>query len=369
MKNVLILSEGFGAGHTQTANAIAKGLKQSNSNIQTHVLELGSSLHPFLAPVILKLYKQTVFSHPKLYGKLYQTQNKRVTKRAAQLALHKIFYTEAYELIQKYNPEKIICTHPFPTMVISRLKRLGLDIPLITVITDYNLHQAWLTKECDTYFISNSEMKDKMIQNGIPASKIVVSGIPVDPDFMTSYSKQTIRKNFNLEKMPTVLVMGGGWGVLNYEDLLNELLFWKEKIQIIICLGNNEKALNELSSNSLFQHPNIKLQGFTKNINQLMEVSDLLITKPGGVTSTEAIAKQLPMLFFNPIPGQEEENCKFFVKNNLGMRINTFDQLNERLSQLITNKIKNSEFIASKYEYNANQCMDQINHCVQQKVV
>ncbi|NBI28845.1 MGDG synthase family glycosyltransferase [Chengkuizengella marina] len=369
MKNILILSEGFGTGHTQTANAIAKGLNLNDSNLQCQVLELGKSLHPILAPFILKLYKKAVFSHPKLYGWLYQSQNEGVTKPISQLAIHKIFYAQTYKFIQQYKPDVIICTHPFPNMVISRLKRRGLNIPIITVITDYNLHQAWLTNECDMYFISNFEMKLKMIQNGVPTHKIKVSGIPIDPNFLVKHNKKSIRDQFDLKEMPTILVMGGGWGVLNFEELLTQLLSWKEKIQIVICLGNNKEAFTQLSSNPLFKHRNIKIQGYTKYINKLMDVSDLLITKPGGITSTEAIAKKLPMLFFNPIPGQEEENCKFFEKYQLGERIHTLNQLNQRLNQFIKKDRNQVEFLPAKYNYYPAKCMDEIFQSIYEKVI
>lgn len=112
--------------------------------------------------------------------------------------------------------------------------------------------------------------------------------------------------------------MGGGWGLVKNEDFLTDLIRWRDRIQLVVCLGSNEKALAELKKDERFRHPHIRLLGFTKEIDKWMEVSDLLITKPGGMTCTEGLAKGIPMLFYKPIPGQEEENLQYFTQHGFG---------------------------------------------------
>ncbi len=318
-KRILILSEGFGAGHTQAAHALAVSLKRMSPQVQTRVLELGSFLHPTLFSMLFSAYKKTVTSQPKLYGLMYRSQYNKQLGRLSQLALHRILYAQTAHIIRTLKPSAIVCTHPFPNAVVSRLKRSsGLDIPLCTVITDYDAHATWISSGTNRYLVSTTEVKEKLISRGVPSRTIRVTGIPVHPNFWENHDRDLIRTQFQLRGMPTVLVMGGGWGLVYQEDLIRYMLMWRDHIQFIFVLGNNRKMLMQLSEDPAFNHPNVRLLGFTREVSKLMEVSDLLITKPGGMTCTEAMSKGLPMLFHKPVPGQEEENAKFFASHGFG---------------------------------------------------
>jgi processive 1,2-diacylglycerol beta-glucosyltransferase len=334
-KRILLLSEGFGAGHTQAAHALSVGLRQLSPNVNTRVIELGAFLHPTLAPLVFNAYRKTLTSQPKLYGKLYRYQYDRSLNRFTQLALHRICYAQTAEIIRQLRPDTIVCTHPFPNVVVSRLKRAGLNVPLCTVITDYDAHGTWISDETNSYLVSTDEVKDKLLVHGIPSDRINITGIPVHPSFWKPHDKESIRSKFNLKQMPTVLVMGGGWGFMKKaDDLLSYTALWRDQIQFIFCLGSNEKARLNMANNPQFKHPNIHLLGFTNEVDQLMEISDLLITKPGGMTCTEGLAKGIPMLFYNPIPGQEEENCQYFTAQGLGEELKSVDTLTTRFHEL-----------------------------------
>lgn len=333
-KRVLILSEGFGAGHTQAAYALAVSLEQRCTTIETRVLELGSFLHPTLAPWIIHAYKKTLTSQPKLYGRLYRSQYKKSLNRLTQLALHRIFYAQTAAIIQQWAPQAIVCTHPFPSVVVSRLKRAGLDIPLCTVITDYDVHGTWVSREVNKYMVSTEDVKNKLLGRGITAAQVEITGIPVHPSFRVAHDKAMIRQQFQLAPLPTVLVMGGGWGLIGGDSLSEHLVTWRDRIQFIFCLGNNEKALAKLAMDARYQHPNIHLLGFTQEIGKLMEASDLLVTKPGGMTCSEGLAKSIPMLFYDPIPGQEEENVHYFTQLGFGEPIRSADTIANWLSML-----------------------------------
>jgi processive 1,2-diacylglycerol beta-glucosyltransferase len=320
-KRVLLLSEGFGSGHTQAAHAISLGLRQLSSSITTRVLELGAFQHPTIAPWIFSAYRKTVANKPNLVGMLYRSYNKKSFSRLSSLALHRIFYSRTANIIRQLRPDLIISTHPFPTVVVSRLKRAGLSIPLCTVITDYDAHSTWVDSAVNYYLVSTDEVKNKLIRQGVPAEAIQITGIPVHPKFWGIHNREEIQATFNLRDMPTALIMGGGWGLIDNEDLMSYIAQWRDKIQLIFCTGSNEKVRQKLSEDKRFQHPNIHLLGFTKDIDKLMDVSDLLITKPGGMTCTEAMTKGIPMLFYSPIPGQEEENSHYFIENGFGEEI------------------------------------------------
>nr|WP_280521368.1 glycosyltransferase [Paenibacillus mangrovi] len=334
----MLLSEGFGAGHTRAAYALSSSLRKLSPNIQTKVLELGSFLNPKVAPLIITAYKKTVITQPRLVGMMYRHQYHKSLNRFTTLALHRIFYTHTKNVVNQLRPDIVVCTHPIPSAIISRLKRLGEKILLCTVITDYDAHGTWISPEVDRYLVSTQEVRNKMINQGVPAAKIKVTGIPVHPNFWEHPEKEDIRGKFQLKDMPTVMVMGGGWGIMSDEVINNFLTHWRDDVQILFCLGNNEKALKKLKQDPRYNHPNIRLSGFTQEVDKLMEVSDLLVTKPGGMTCTEGLAKGIPMLFHHPLPGQEEENCHYFTAQGLGEPITSLEVIVKWMNSL-TNEL------------------------------
>lgn len=337
-KRILLLSEGFGKGHTQAAHALSVELRQNSTEIITRVIELGAFLHPTLAPWIFSAYRRTVTSQPKLYGMLYRNQYEKSLGRFAGLFLHRMFYSQTKAIIKQLKPDIIVCTHPFPSIIVSRLKRAGLTVPLFTVITDYDVHGTWIDSAVDKYLVSTPKVQDRLIARGVPETNIEVTGIPVHPDFHLEHSKVQTRKQFGLNAMPTVMVMGGGWGVFKKEEkeeLLTYLASWSKDIQLLICLGTNEKARQQLLEEEIFRQPNIHLIGYTNEINKLMDISDLLITKPGGMTCTEAMAKGIPMLFYSPIPGQEEMNCQYFQDQGYGQMITSLEMVDHWFKLLL----------------------------------
>lgn len=336
-KRVLLLSEGFGAGHTQAAYALSSSLRKLSSDVQTKVLELGSFLNPHVAPLIINAYKRTVTNQPRLVALMYKSQYKKPINRFTTLALHRLFYTHTRSIIRQLKPDIIVCTHPIPSAVIARLKRLGLEVPLCTVITDYDVHGTWISPEVNRYLVSTSDVLDKLTQRGVAMEKIQVTGIPVHPNFWEHPSHDEIRQKFNLKPMPTVLVMGGGWGLMT-DEIVNEYLAkWHKDIQFIYVLGNNEKSRIAMERNPIYQQPNIHVMGFTREVDKLMEVSDLLVTKPGGMTCSEGLAKGIPMLFHNPLPGQEQENCQYFTGLGLGEPISSLQVVEKWMNKLLNN--------------------------------
>ncbi|MWV44553.1 UDP-N-acetylglucosamine--LPS N-acetylglucosamine transferase [Paenibacillus sp. HJL G12] len=313
-KRVLLLSEGFGTGHTQAAYALAAGMKRLDPHLQCRVIELGKFLNPTMGPLILSAYRKTVSSSPKLVGMLYRKQYDKSLNRLTRLALHRIFYTQAAQVIKQLKPDLIVCTHPFPNAVISRLKRQGLHVPLITLITDYDVHGTWVNKEVNQYLVSTPRVKDLLLRRNVPSASIQVTGIPVHPNFWERADKNQLAVELGLKRMPTILIMSGGWGVSFNKEMINLLISWADQIQLVFCTGSNEKLLQKMKNSPVLSHPHIHLLGYTKNIDQWMDVSDLLITKPGGMTCTEGLAKGIPMLFYEVIPGQEEENGQYFVE-------------------------------------------------------
>jgi processive 1,2-diacylglycerol beta-glucosyltransferase len=343
-KRVLLLSEGFGSGHTQAAYALAAGLRQLSPDVQTRVLELGKFLNPVLVPLIMSAYRKTVGKQPKLVGMMYRTNYKRSFNRFTQLAIHRIFYTQTKQVIQQLRPEIIVCTHPGPNAAVARLKRLGLDVPLYTLITDYDAHGTWASPEVNHYLVSTPVVKKKLMERGIPPARIEVTGIPVHPQFWKAQNQEEVQRELGLKIMPTVLVMGGGWGLMEEEDeFVTHMTRWREEVQLIFITGTNEKSRETMLEDSRFVHPNIQVLGFTKEISKLMDASDLLVTKPGGMTCTEGMSKGIPMLFNKPIPGQEEENLEYFVRSGFGEMLQTSGTI-DKWFQMIQEPYRSGEY-------------------------
>ncbi|MFP4975927.1 glycosyltransferase [Paenibacillus sp. CN-4] len=316
-KRVLLFSEGFGTGHTQAAYALAEGIRQLNPEIQCRVIELGKFLNPTVGPWILSAYRRTVSSQPKLVGMMYKTQYNKSLKPLTRLALHRVFYSHTLQVVEQLKPDLIICTHPIPAAVIARLKRHGLNVPLYTLITDYDAHASWINPEVNRYLVSAPKVEALLRSRGVPSEIIKVTGIPVHPKFWERHSKKQLRKELGLADLPTVLIMGGGWGMLFGQDILDALTSKLDRIQLIFCMGSNEKLIAKLKADPKFAHPNVTILGYSNEIDKLMDASDLLVTKPGGMTCTEGLVKGIPMLFYKVIPGQEEQNCQYFVEQGL----------------------------------------------------
>lgn len=356
-KRILLLSERFGAGHTQAAHALAVSLRKLSPHVQTRVIELGSFLNPKMAPLIIHAYRRTVTVQPKLVGFMYKTQYHRSLNRLTTLALHRVFYTHAMAVMKQLKPDMIVCTHPIPNAVVSRLRKHGLTAPLYTLITDYDAHAAWVSPAVSKYLVSTPEVKDKLMNHGVRAERIHVTGIPVHPKFWEKHDRDTksaIRDKFGLKEMPTVLVMGGGWGLMDPNDVNELLTRWRGDVQFVFCIGSNEKLRNRLLRNPRFRHENVHLIGYTNEIDQLMDVADLLVTKPGGMTCTEALAKGIPMLFYSPLPGQEEENCHYFTAKGYGEPIESSHTVTKWMNLLV----RHYEEVVQRrrlYEQNAAQ--------------
>lgn len=359
-KRVLLLSEGFGSGHTQAAYALAVGLKQLCPDIQTRVIELGKFLNPVLGPWIISAYRKTVSKQPKMVGLMYRSNYKKSFNRITQLALHRMFYTQTSQVISQLKPELIVCTHPVPSAVVARLKRLGLEMPLYTLITDYDAHGSWVNKEVNKYLVSSSLVKDRLVEKGVEPGRVEVTGIPVHPNFWHTYDKEEVLRQFGLKPMPTVLIMGGGWGIMYEDNALEYMTKWRETTQLIYCVGSNEKMKEKMLADPLFQHPNIHILGFTREVNKLMDVSDLLVTKPGGMTCTEGMSKGIPMLFYEPIPGQEEENCEYFIKNGFGEMLDSNDTVDRWFSLIhdayASGQFRNSLLTKRNQQYDPMSC-------------
>ena len=302
---ILILSASIGSGHTKAAEAVKKVL-----NCDCEIVDFTAKEISKLNWLTKKIYLSALKFIPDLYDRIYNFMGKRRAGILTRFLTSTSMYFTFAKLLNKFQPDVVICTHPFPEAAASLWKFLhaksARKFLLATILTDYSLHEIWIYSEVDIYFVATEEMKIELAELSGANQEIFATGIPID----LSFGK--LQKKSPQEKI-TVLIMGGGLGLGSIEETLQELEKISAQLKIIVVCGQNEKLLSRLKK---FQSKHLtNFLGNVDNISDLMAQADLLITKPGALTMTEAFAAGLPMILNAPIPGPEAKNAEYAIKN------------------------------------------------------
>ena len=335
--NILILSASTGGGHMRASKAIEGYMTQKNKDINVKIVDSLLYISPILNKTVTSGYVYLATKTPRLYGKLYDLTNKDHKLANFVTRLNNIFANKLLPLIDDFKPDVIITTHPFPTEMVSRLKsKREINIPLICIMTDYAPHKAWKNDKVDAYIVANDDMVAKMASEGVDARCIYPYGIPVDEVFFEEKEKQLVIEELGLNKnLPTILMMAGSFGVSNVFEVYENIIDIDLDFQIILVTGRNQKLYKHFEEVIGNSPKKTKLIYFTDEINKFMQASDIIITKPGGLTVTEALACNIPMAVFDAIPGQEEENAEFLLKHNMAVRIKDGNSCREAIVELL----------------------------------
>lgn len=351
MKKVLILSTSTGEGHNQAANSLKSTLERNG--FEVYIEDFLKNNSKVLSTTFIGGYDFFAVNFPKIYGLTY-----KLTDNFLSILGLNISYTFTIKKIKKLvndiNPDFIISTHPFAIPLLGKLKRSNINIPTMSIVTDFKAHYSYIDKNIDYYITGSEYTKDELVKQGICKNKIFTYGIPVKDEFYTSFPELLTTKD---EDYFNILLMGGSMGLNNIKYVLKELLNNTHKLRITVICGNNKKLKESLLSEYKNKIKNKKLHilGFCNDIPSIMEFSDLLISKPGGLTVTEAFVKNLPLIIPFAIPGQEIYNCDFLQKNNYAIKVDSLIELNFILDNLIDNRdnlnnLKNNiKFIANNY--------------------
>ncbi|MBL0388983.1 glycosyltransferase [Tumebacillus sp. ITR2] len=338
--SVLILTSDFGEGHQQVAEAIHQVLEADHPDLVCRVVNVMECLHPRLHLIGRTVFLQAVKKLPSLYGFLYRktygpTLSSHFLSELTNFGLKRLEH-----LLQEEQPCLVVSTFPFASAAMSHLrKQLVTQVPLVTLITDHTFHQAWIHPETDLYLVGSERVLEGLVQCGIPASAIQVTGIPLRPAFEKNYSKHHLRMLHGLSPTtPTVLILGGGFGLFG-EEIFDPALLESlpAPVQLVIICGHNEKAKAHVERAFAHRRDHVKVLGFVDNMHEWMAMADLVLTKPGGVTTAEAMALQLPMLLYKPIPGQEEDNLRYLVESGVALAATSKAMLWEKLHTLLSN--------------------------------
>jgi processive 1,2-diacylglycerol beta-glucosyltransferase len=241
--------------------------------------------------------------------------------------------------VKQFRPDVVLCTHYFPLETLNHLRRKrGGPRPMaVSVVTDFEAHALWMDECVDLYCVATEGTKARLVARGAAAENVVPTGIPIAAKFLSKPDAKAVRKNYGLrDDQPVLLVLGGGFGMGPVAAILNELDKVPGQFQTLVVAGRNEKLRRELATHNR-QHPTHVL-GFATNMHELMAVADLIITKPGGLTSSEALAMGRPLFILNPIPGQEAANSDFLLEHGAAAKVNRVEDLPFLIAQLLGSK-------------------------------
>ena len=333
---VLLISVKAGYGHHSTAQAIIDCLAQRG--IESRMLDTFDYINPVLGESIDKGYLFSTTNLPEVYGRAYSLLDKREERyRPSSLIgiLSKLVSHKLKEYIRDYKPDVIIGTHSYACMVMTYLKESGaIACPTIGIVTDFTVHPFWESTNMDYYVTADSLLDNQMHRKGITSDKILPFGIPINKKFLKRTPKKEARSELHLDDKLTILVMMGSMGFGNIEKQLAAVDMLNIDFQILCVCGKNEKMKREIDRK--VWNKKVITYGFVDNVDLLMDAADCIITKPGGLTTSELLAKRLPAIIMNPIPGQEDRNMEFLVNNGAAVAVTETFGVDEALFELLS---------------------------------
>lgn len=330
---ILVLTITAGEGHNATAAAMKEGIDRiGGEEVDCKIVDVYKLLNNLLYKTVSKGYLFATKRLQKIYGDFYMLAENRRSNADDPSPMRNANYALARMMkkyIQMYDPDAIVYTHVFAGILLDEIKvRYGLRAKTVGIITDFRVHPYWEeVVHLDYVVCADKRMSYSICKKGFSTDQILPLGIPIHPKFNEDIPKSEARACLGLEDKMTLLVMGGSMGFGNMVDNVETLDTLNIDFQIIVVCGNNKKAYDDLVA--LKTKKNLYVYGFVDNVDVLMSASDLIVTKPGGLTTSEALAKRLPMIIVNPIPGQEDRNVEFLLNNGAAVATSKTIKLDE----------------------------------------
>ena len=347
-KRILLFHISKYSGHHRASLAIEGALKKMDKQVEILNIDFLRYFHPLLGRATNKIYLEVIKKMPQKWE--YAYNNQKVYKRLQKSRKLLSFFKSARlkRLLKNFKPEIIVCTQAYPAWMMAEYKdKKDLHIPVVGVLTDYAPHLYWLHPKIDFYVVASLEAEKALVKMGVEKTRISNFGIPIDIKFFDKIDKRKIIKKIGLiESSPIILVMGGRNGLGPIKKLVKSFeKFSYYSPQVIIVCGKNKELKKELREKSNFLHYPLKIFGYVENINELMKISSLIITKAGGLTVSESLVCGLPMIIINPIPGQEVNNAEFLLKKDLALMAQDEEEAVKLTFNLLSDRDKLQEMI------------------------
>ena len=338
---VLVLSASAGAGHIRAAQAVERAFHEEGAAREVRHVDTLEYTNKLFRRLYAKAYLDMVNKTPELLGWLYDYLDKPWERERRRLALDKLNTRPFVKMIKEYSPEVIVCTHFLPAEIVSWLKaKARITSRQAIVVTDMDVHAMWLCHHYEQYFVPLDETREHMLRLGIPPEKLTVSGIPIDPVITVEKDMREMRRKHGLdEEVCTILLSAGGFGVGPIEHLLQSLQELKHSAQAVVICGRNQELRERIERLAAgapsTSRVSINPIGFTTEMDEYMAAADMVVGKPGGLTTSEALAKGLAIVIVNPIPGQEERNSDHLLEEGVAIRCNNLPVLAYKIDRLL----------------------------------
>jgi processive 1,2-diacylglycerol beta-glucosyltransferase len=338
---VLILSASAGAGHVRAAQAVERALLETKAAAEVLHVDTLQYTNKVFRTLYSKTYIDMVNRMPELLGWLYDYLDQPWKRMRRRLAFDKLNTRPLVKLIEKTKADLAVCTHFLPAEILSWLNaKKRIVQPQAIVVTDFDVHAMWLCHHYQQYFVPLEETRVHLEKLGIPPSKVTVTGIPIDPVYAKPKDKAEMRLKHGLDpQRTTILVSAGGFGVGQMDHLIRSLLELEHRAQVVAVCGRSvelKHKLDEVSASQLLDgRVSLRVLGYTTVMDELMSAADLMVGKPGGLTTSEALAKGLVLCIVNPIPGQEERNSDHLLEQGVAIRCNNLPALAYKLDRLL----------------------------------
>lgn len=341
-RKVLILSASAGAGHIRAAEAVERAVREAGAAREVKHVDTLQYTNKLFRSLYSKAYIEMVNKTPEVLGWLYDALDKPWKNERRRLALDKLNTRPFVKMLKDEQPDICVSTHFLPAEIISWLKakeRTGTRQAV--VVTDFDVHAMWLCHHYEQYFVALDETRAHMEALGVPAAKVSVTGIPIDPVFALEKDRREMCEKHGLRPdVTTILLSAGGFGVGPVEKIVGSLLELKSPAQVVALCGRNDELKRRVegvaaAAGARSPHVTVRAVGYTTEVDELMSASDLLLGKPGGLTTSEALAKGLAFCVVNPIPGQEERNADHLLEEGVAIRCNNLPALAYKLGRLL----------------------------------
>ena len=312
-RRILLLHITAKSGHHRASIAIANSIRSLDPAAQVLNVDAVEYTNPAVRWAIRCLYFQLIRHQPDVWEYLYDNPDVHRHVQGLRALLHRYHAAKLKRLLEEFRPDAILCTQAYPCGMVADYKRhYGLSVPVVGVLTDYAPHLYWFHDTVDLYVVPSEEVSRRFFERGVEASRVRPLGIPIDPVFAESSDVAGAARRYGLDPFrPVLLIMGGGSGFGQLREIVQRLDTLPLACQMVIVAGTNDSLLR-WARNRRFRHRVVAL-GFTEDIADLMALATILVSKPGGLTTSEALAKGLPMVMVNPISGQEAYNARFLL--------------------------------------------------------
>jgi processive 1,2-diacylglycerol beta-glucosyltransferase len=336
---VLIFYINPNSGHHSAALALQEQFLLKYPHVETSVLDFMKYIHPVFAQLLMKTYKGLIKRSPGTWEYLYNNPKVLQTTATIRNLMTRLNLIRIRKVITDFKPHAVVCTQAIPCGALAYYKRKkNMSFPLIGVGTDFATHSYWFHEEVNRYVVPSEKEAIRLESNGLEAHRIRDFGIPIRPKFLQSHDKVLLKEKYGLhEEIFTILIMGGSQGLGRIDKIVKRISRIHAAFQLLIVAGTNKSLLKDLNGyqkKGKYQRY-IRVFSHVDYVDELMEIADLIVTKPGGLTCSEAIVKRCPMILVNPLPGQEKQNAEYLSAEKVAISIDEQDELIKILSHIL----------------------------------